>query len=63
MIQPLQPQNYLQIFQLMNNEMVNLPGSVENKLDPLPDNVLACSFRLVPQNVNGKSAIKLIFYE
>ena len=56
-----QPQNYLQIFQLMNNEMVNLPGSVENKLDPLPDNVLACSFRLVPQNVNGKSESSSFF--
>ena len=56
-----QSQNYLQVFQLMNNETVNLPGSVENKLDPLPDNILACSFRLVPQNESGKSESSSFF--
>ncbi len=56
-----QPQNYLPIFQLLNNESVNLPGSVENKLDPIPENILGCFFRLVPQWTDT-SATDSFFY-
>ena len=42
-------QEYLPVFQLLNNEPTNLPGSVENRLDPITENVLACTFRLVPE--------------
>lgn len=50
----IQSQNYLSVLQLLNNETINLPGSVENKLDPIPDNVLACSFQLVsPKSETG----------
>jgi hypothetical protein len=56
-VDPVQPQNYLSILQLLNKETVNLPGSVENKMDPIPENVLACTFRLVPQESNGGTII------
>ena len=52
---PVQTQNYLSIFQLLNNETVNLPGSVENKMDPLPDNVLACAFHLIGKPTHNKA--------
>lgn len=52
---PIHTENYLSIFQLLNNETVNLPGSVENKMDPLPDNVLACAFHLVAQPADNKA--------
>ncbi len=51
----VQVNNYISILQLLNKETVNLPGSVENKMDPIPENVLACAFRLVPQNFGGET--------
>jgi hypothetical protein len=39
---------YIPVFQLLNGEDVNLPGTVENKLPMVPENVLACVFHLVP---------------
>ncbi len=56
-----QSQNYLPVFQLLNNETVNLPGSVENKLDPIPENILGCIFRLVPQKTTT-TPIDSFFY-
>lgn len=53
-------QEYLPVFQLLNNEPANLPGSVENRLDPVTDNVLSCTFRLVPET--NESSIGKAFY-
>ncbi len=39
---------YIPVFQLLNGEDVNLPGTVENKLPPVPENIMACIFHLVP---------------
>lgn len=57
----VQPQNYLSIMQLLNNEQANLPGSVENRMDPIPENVIACNFRLVPQTGETSNASN-VFY-
>jgi hypothetical protein len=42
-----QSQYFLSIYQLLNNEPVNQPGSVERKLDPVSSEVVSCCFWLL----------------
>lgn len=43
----IQSQYLLSVYQLLNKETVNEPGSVERKLEPVPDQVIACCFWLL----------------
>ena len=43
----IQSQYFLSIYQLLNKETVNEPGSVERQLEPVPDQVAACCFLVI----------------
>jgi hypothetical protein len=52
----VQSQTFLTIYQLLNQEAVNEPGSVERKLAPIPENVAACCFWLLCADPASKDA-------
>lgn len=47
--------NFSTIFQLLNKEEVINPGSVENKLNSIPENIISCCFQLVPNSIDPDS--------
>lgn len=54
---------YQTVFQLINKEDVKIPGSVENRLNPITENVLSCFFKLVANSGESINVEQYFFNE